>query len=155
MAELLYLAGRSQFVSIGGRRSSTVTMTNGVPQGSVLGTLLFSIFTTQVGSLIRSSGVQYHQYPDDTQLYRAITSVPDSIMNPSVCADAVTTWHIQNDLLLNPTKTEALVTGTRQQVTKIDQSAGIMVTGASVPFVDKIRVLGVTIDSELVQRPHY
>ena len=65
------------------------------------------------------------------------------------CADAVTTWHIQNDLLLNPTKTEALVTETCQQVTKIDQSAGIMVTGASVSFVNKIRVLGVTIDSEL------
>ena len=44
---------------------------------------------------------------------------------------------------------EALVTGIRQQVTKIDRSTGIMVTGAIVPFLDKIRVLGVTIDSEL------
>ena len=70
-------------------------------------------------------------------------------MNLSACADAVTTWHIKNDLLLNPTKTEALVTGTPQQVTKIYQSVDIMVTGASVPFVNKIRVLEVTIDCEL------
>ena len=149
-----YLAGRSQFVSIGGRHSSTVTMTTAVSQGSVLGPLLFSIFTTPVGSLIRSFGVQYHQYDDDTQLYTAITSMPDSIINLSACADAVTTWHIQNEILLNPTKTKALVTGTRQQVTKIDQSAGIMAMGASVPFVNKIWVLGVTIDSELLFDDH-
>ena len=46
-----------------------------------------------------------------------------------------------NDLLLNPTKTKALVTGTRQQVNKIDQSAGIMITGASVPCVKESRVV--------------
>ena len=100
-------------------------------------------------SYVWSFGIQYHQYANDTQLYTVITSVPDSILNLSTCADAVTTWHIQNDLLLNPTKTEALVMVTRQQVTKIDQCAGIMVTVASVPFVNKIRVLEVTIDSEL------
>ena len=70
-------------------------------------------------------------------------------MNLSACVDAATTWYINNDLLLNPTKTEALVTGTPQQVTKIYQSADIMVTGASVSFVNKILVLGVTIDCEL------
>ena len=98
---------------------------------------------------MRSFEIQYHLYADDTQLNTAITSTPNSILNVSTCADAVTTWHIQNDLLLNPTKTEALVTGTRQHVTKIDQSASIMVTGAIVSFVNKILVLGVTIDSEL------
>ena len=85
---------------------------------SVLGPLLFSIFTTPVGSLIISFGIQYHQYADDTYLYSAITSVPGSIVNLSACADADTSWHIKNDLLLNPTKTEVLITGTPQQVTK-------------------------------------
>ena len=89
-----------------------------------------------------------------TQMYTAITSAPDSILILSACADSVTTWHIQNDILLNPTKTEAHVTGIRQQVTKIDNSAGIMVTSARVPSVNKIRVLEVAIDSELTFDDH-
>ena len=67
----------------------------------------------------------------------------------SACADAVTTWHIQNELLLNSTNAEPLVAATRQQVNKLDQCAGIMVTSASVTFLKKILVLGVAIDSEL------
>ena len=89
-------------------------------------------------------------------MYTGITSTLNSILNLSACTDAVTTWHIQNDLPLNLTKMEALVTGTRQQVTKIDQSAGIMVTGASASFVNKFRVLGVTsIVKTIVRRLHY
>ena len=67
-----YLAGRSSYVSINNFRSDSVTHTSGVPQGSVLGPLLFSMFTTPVGRLISSFGLSYHQYADDTQLYTAL-----------------------------------------------------------------------------------
>ena len=59
-----------------------------------------------------------------TQLYTAITSLsPSSLSFISASADALTGWHIRNDQLLNPTKTEALINGTRQQVTKQDHLA--------------------------------
>jgi hypothetical protein len=59
---------RSQFIKVGQSLSSTVKLTSGVPQGSVLGPIQFAVYTSPVGDVISSYGVQYHQYADDTQL---------------------------------------------------------------------------------------
>ena len=56
---------------------------------------------------------------------------------------------MRNDLLLNPTKTEAITTGTRQQIARLDSSGGVVVAGVVVPFFSTLRVLSVTLDSEL------
>ena len=66
----------------------------------------------------------------------------------TTCADTVTEWYIRNNLFLNANKTEAIVTGTRQ-VAKCDQSNGILVSGVTISFIAKLRVLGVTLDSHL------
>ena len=67
-----YLTNRTSYVSLGNCRSTTVCCVTGVPQGSVLGPLLFSIFTTPVGRLISGFNISYHQYADDTQLYTSV-----------------------------------------------------------------------------------
>ena len=154
-----YLTGRTSYVSIGNRRSSTVNCTTGVPQGSVLGPLLFSIFTSPVSHLISSFNVLCHQYADDTQLYTSIDLSSDhDIINLSDCADAVTRWHLENNLLLNPSKTEVLITGTRQQVTKFESSTPAIQTirfaDTVIPYTKSVRILGVTIDSHLTFDKH-
>ena len=89
-------------------------------------------------------------YADDTQLYTVINPCsPDCLLNLTACADAVTGWHIRNELLLNQNKTEAIITGTYQQIAKFDQSVRINVSGTTVPFSSKLRVIGVTLDSRL------
>ena len=150
-----YLTGRSSYVSLGQSRSVTVNCTTGVPQGSVLGPLLFTIFTTPVGHLITSFGISYHQYADDTQLYTSIDPATDSDLSKlSQCASAVTRWHLENGLLLNPAKTEALMTGTRQQIAKLDKSVGVRVAGTTVACSTSVRILGVTIDRYLTFHEH-
>ena len=63
-------------------------------------------------------------------------------------------WQIANNLLLNPSKTEVLDTGTRQQIAKLHQTGGIVVSGSIVQFAAKLHVLGVTLDSYLSLDDH-
>ena len=63
-----YLSGCEQFVKIGQHQSDAVPLDVSVPQGSVLGPLLFTEYCSPVAEVISEHGVSYHQYADDTQL---------------------------------------------------------------------------------------
>ena len=63
-----YLCGRSQFVEIKDTESSVRNLTVGVPQGSVLGPILYLLYTVPLAEIIRSHGLDYHFYADDIQL---------------------------------------------------------------------------------------
>jgi len=68
----LYLTDRKQFVKLGQHKSTETKLKVGIPQGSVLGPLLFAVYCSPVADVITSHGVRHHQYADDTQLHLAM-----------------------------------------------------------------------------------
>ena len=105
-----YLAGRTQFVKSSASTSMPSAVLYGVPQGSVLGPVLFLLYTADVLQLVKSHQLQPHAYAGDTQIYGFCKpSDVDTLQERvSVCTDEVTSWMMANRLQLNPAKTEVL-----------------------------------------------
>jgi len=68
-----YLSDRNFSVASSGYKSSTFPLLCGVPQGSVLGPILFIMYTTPLSSLLSNSGINHHLYADDTQLFMSFS----------------------------------------------------------------------------------
>ena len=149
---LSYLKGRVQSVQIGSTFSREQNLLFGVPRGSVLGPVLFTIYTTPLGRIIQRHGLTYHLYADDTQLYMAfkpsdVISKCDAISRIEACVADIRIWMNDNFLKLNDDKTELLIITTREELSKISDIS-IKVGDQSIsPSDDPPRNLGVIFDS--------
>ena len=105
-----YLHGRSQYVRRGVLGSSSVQLICGVPQGSVLGSILFIIYIADLIALTNKHGFCPHLYADDTQIYDSTrhSAVNDLERRLSASIDDVYKWIQSNRLQLNTSKTELL-----------------------------------------------
>ena len=107
-----YLAGRLQKVVLGEHCSAPWIFQYGVPQGSILSSMLFNIYMKPLGAVIQSFGVCCHQYADDTQLYFSFsTSSGEAVEVLNQCLAVTMDWMRANKLKLNPDKTEMLLVG--------------------------------------------
>ncbi len=96
-------------------------MTCGVPQGSILAPLLFSLYMLPLSQIMRKNQIAYHSYADDTQIYLALSpndySPIDSLCQ---CIDEINSWMCQNFLQLNKEKTEVIAFGNKDEVLKVN-----------------------------------
>ena len=149
-----YLSERQEYVALGNLTSSVRNVTSGVPQGSVLGPLLFLIYMLPLGEIFRRHKINFHSYADDTQIY--IQTSPDSplsISRVTKCLDDIRDWMNNNSLQLNGNKTEAILIGTPNQ-TKQAGISNITIDGHTIPLSSLVTSLGVKLDQTLSFEAH-
>ena len=105
----------------------------GVPQGSVLGPVLFSLYTQPLSDVLEHHQCSFHKFADDTEISLhgspdTFTSTQESVQS---CISDVLLWMNSNKLKLNPEKTEAMISGSKSRLRQIP-SVAMSVNGTSV-----------------------
>ena len=144
-----YLTNCRQKVKLGNSFSDAFSLPYGVPQSSVPGPLLFTLYTTPLSLVISSFSVTLQLYADDTQIYLALDSrnFDSSIAELTDCLACVQKWMNGVRLKLNPEKTEFIVIGDRQARESIMQKFHTQFLGNSISPTNEVKNLGVTFDS--------
>ena len=155
-----YLSDRYQSVTINGVSSQKHKLQFGVPQGSVLGPLLFTAYTKPLGRIIKECGLQYHLYADDTQLYLAFKPTEGAaqvaLEQIQKCVKKIKDWMAENFLKLNDDKTEVLVITKNTNLSKNinNQLSPIQIGESVVDPKENVRNLGVIFDSVCSSEKH-
>ena len=108
---------------IGGELSEPALLKQGVPQGSILGSIFFTLYTAPLGNICCNHGIPYMMYADDQQLYVAFKTTSQVnyvkyMESISTCVTDIQHWMNVNYLKLNGDKTELIFLGTPQQLAK-------------------------------------
>ena len=151
-----YLHNRKQCVVIQGNKSELAVQERGVPQGSTLGPLLFTIFINDLPSILSDCSVQL--YADDTVIYTSQPTLPQIQSTIQSNFNYLETWLSANRLIINKTKTNTMLFGTNHNLKTIannNQPFTIScIDGTQILKVDKIKYLGLWLDSELSYKCH-
>jgi len=145
-----FVTGRTQAVYVARDRSKISAVICGVPQGSVLGPLLFLLYTADVLKIVQNHELMGHLYADDTSIYLHTDATLYSAQLPiiSACVDDINKWMSSNCLKLNADKTQFIWLDTPLQLMKV-KCRTITLTDAVIQVSDRVTCLGVVIDSQL------
>ena len=151
-----FITGRCQRVRVENCESAEIIIRFGVPQGSVLGPVLFNIYIRSIYSSVKSKKFSIHGYADDHQIYK---SFPSNLEYQVLCEELpscfqeIEKWMSGHFLQLNPGKTEIIVFGSRQTLSELDVNGVFIQNSVCVRLVNVCKNLGFTLDSLLTLDP--
>lgn len=147
-----YLSNRRQVVFCNNNYSNSVAVTKGVPQGSVLGPLLFSIYTSQFLKNVKFA--KTHIYADDTQLYLSFPrdSWQEAMYRINYDLDYIFKISSLHNLLLNPNKSKCILFGNASSVKYITEHFQVKINNERIPFYTEVKILGLVLDNTLRYR---
>ena len=153
---LSYLTDRAHYVSLSCHCSVFTHVHSGVPQGSVLGPILFTMYIKPLSAIIDSHSVIHHSFADDLQLQ--MSAPPDRISellhSMQSCISDVKAWATANMLKLNDNKTELMLFTSKRTKHLHSLPTSITVGNAQIPFNKSVKNLGFTLDCHLTMNAH-
>ena len=146
-----YLSKRSQQVVTDKGESSWIELLNGVPQGSILGPLLFTILVSDISNDIKHC--KYHLYADDTQLYISgkVCDIQNLIKKMNSDLKMISEFSVNNFLKLNEGKSQYIIIGSRQNIKTLNnmQLSPITLNGEVIERETTVKNLGILFDENL------
>ena len=140
-----YLSFRTQAVISNNKTSTLKQIRSGVPQGSILGPIFFSMFINDIVKCCKNS--QIHMYADDVQIYFSRPPAKAEILAISMNEDlsSIYAWSQENNLAINSSKTKAMSICH----TQIGPQPSLFLNGTHISFVESIKNLGFFVNGKL------
>ena len=147
-----YLTNRTQRCLVNGSLSRICSLKCGVPQGTILGPLLFLIYINDLPNCLTSC--QPRMYADDTHITYAGVDVNSIQSNLNHDLDNLNKWLISNKLTLNSAKTEFMLIGSRQKLSTLSNPLELLIDNVPIEHVSSVKSLGIFIDENLRWQTH-
>ena len=153
-----YLTGRRQFVQIDDRKSEIINVTSGVPQGSILGPVLFNLYVNDLAGKLPET-VKSHQYADDTTMYAHCKPKELQLCESDMqrALNDLHSWSIETNLTLNASKTKTILFSTQQMshVHKLENyNISLSCDGLDLERLSSLKLLGVNMNEHLSWMDH-
>ena len=143
-----YLSDHTHYVSLSNNCSDFTPVHSGVPQGSVIGPMLFTMYTKSLSAIIDSHSIMHHSFADDLQQLKS--APPDRISellhSMQSCMSNVKAWGTANMLRLNDNKTELMLVTSKRTKHLHNLPTSIATGIAQIPFKNSVKNLGLTLD---------
>ena len=140
-----YLSDRTFHVIVDGNLSDGHHLQYGVPQGSVLGPVLFTLYTQELSRIVYKYGLKVHMYADDVQIYLECNEIDSAMLVLKECLNDIMLWAEENCLKLNSSKSKLLAVSTKSNTLSLPLKCNVL----NAQLESVVKNLGFSIDSTL------